>query len=78
MKRCVVCGRETYHKFEEYTVCAACDVDGSFDCYIKQSIAAQQKHAPDVVESAASVSISNTSEVSASKADSTPATTQVM
>lgn len=45
MKRCVVCGRETYHKFEEYTVCAACDVDGSFDYYIKQSIAAQQKRA---------------------------------
>lgn len=36
------------------------------------------KHAPDVVESAASVSISLTSEVSASEADSTPATTQVM
>ncbi len=36
------------------------------------------KHAPDVVESAASVSISTTSEVSASEADSSPATTQVM
>ena len=36
------------------------------------------KHAPDVVESAASVSISTASEVSASKADSSPATTQVM
>ena len=36
------------------------------------------KHAPDVVESAASVSISTASEVSASEADSTPATTQVM
>jgi len=47
VKRCVVCGRETYHKFEEYTVCAACDVDGSLDYYIKQSIAAQQMLAPD-------------------------------
>lgn len=46
MKRCVVCGRETYHKFEEYTVCAACDVDGSFDYYIKKSIAAQQSMHP--------------------------------
>lgn len=36
------------------------------------------KHAPDVVESAASVIISPASEVSASEADSTPATTQVM
>jgi len=36
------------------------------------------KHAPDVVDSAASVSISPASEVSASEADSTPATTQVM
>jgi hypothetical protein len=36
------------------------------------------KHAPDVVDSAASVSISIASEVSASEADSTPATTQVM
>lgn len=36
------------------------------------------KHAPDAVESAASVSISPTSEVSALQADSTPATTQVM
>jgi hypothetical protein len=37
-----------------------------------------KKHAPDVVESAASVSISPSSEVSASEADSNPATTQVM
>lgn len=36
------------------------------------------KHAPDVVESVASVSISTASEVSASEADSSPATTQVM
>ena len=36
------------------------------------------KHAPDVVESAASVSISPASEVSAPEAVSTPATTQVM
>ena len=36
------------------------------------------KHAPDVVEFAASVSIHHASEVSASEADSTPATTQVM
>lgn len=36
------------------------------------------KHAPDVVDSVASVSISPASEVSASEADSTPATTQVM
>ena len=36
------------------------------------------KHAPDVVESAASVSISHASEVSASEAESNPATTQVM
>jgi len=36
------------------------------------------KHAPDVVESAASSEISTTSEVSASEADSSPATTQVM
>lgn len=36
------------------------------------------KHAPDVVDSAASVSISPASEVSASEADSTPVTTQVM
>jgi len=36
------------------------------------------KHAPDVVESAASVSIFPTSEVSASEAESQPATTQVM
>ena len=36
------------------------------------------KHAPDVVESAASVSTSPASEVSASEAESTPATTQVM
>ena len=36
------------------------------------------KHAPDVVESAASVSISPASEVSASEAESKPATTQVM
>jgi len=36
------------------------------------------KHAPDVVDSAASVSIPPASEVSASEADSTPATTQVM
>lgn len=36
------------------------------------------KHAPDVVESAASVSIPTASEVSVSEADSTPATTQVM
>lgn len=36
------------------------------------------KHAPDEVESAASVIISPTSEVSSSEADSTPTTTQVM
>ena len=36
------------------------------------------KHAPDAVDSAASSDISTTSEVSASEADSTPATTQVM
>ena len=36
------------------------------------------KHAPDVVESTASVSISPASEVSASEADSTHTTTQVM
>ena len=36
------------------------------------------KHAPDVVDSAASVSISPALEVSASEAESTPATTQVM
>jgi len=36
------------------------------------------KHAPDVVESAASVGIFPASEVSASEAESTPATTQVM
>ena len=36
------------------------------------------KHAPDVVESEASSEISTASEVSASEADSTPATTQVM
>ncbi len=36
------------------------------------------KHAPDVVESTASVGVSPASEVSASEADSTPATTQVM
>ncbi len=36
------------------------------------------KHAPDVVDSAASVSIFPASEASASEADSTPATTQVM
>ena len=36
------------------------------------------KHAPDVVDSAASVSISPASEVSTSQAESTPATTQVM
>ncbi len=36
------------------------------------------KHAPDVVESAASISISTASEVSAPEAESTPATTQVM
>jgi ribosomal protein L37E len=50
MKKCVVCGRETYHKIEDYTVCAACDVDGSFDSY-KQSIAAQQKRAVDLRDS---------------------------
>lgn len=36
------------------------------------------KHAPEVVESAASISIPTASEVSASEADSSPATTQVM
>ncbi len=36
------------------------------------------KHAPDVVESAASSGISPASEVSASEAESNPATTQVM
>jgi hypothetical protein len=36
------------------------------------------KHAPDAVESAASVGIFPASEVSASEAGSTPATTQVM
>lgn len=36
------------------------------------------KHAPDVVESVASSDILPASEVSASEADSTPATTQVM
>lgn len=36
------------------------------------------QHAPDVVESAASVSIFPASEVSALEADTTPATTQVM
>ena len=36
------------------------------------------KHAPDVVESAASSDISPASEVSALEAGSTPATTQVM
>ena len=36
------------------------------------------KHAPDVVESASSVSISIASEISASEADSSTATTQVM
>ena len=45
--------------------------------YLSGYLAAQQKHAPDVVESAASVSISPASEVSASEAESTPATTQV-
>lgn len=43
-----------------------------------QQVSRPTKHAPDVAESAASVSISTASEVSASKADSTPATTQVM
>ena len=42
------------------------------------AIAHLTKHAPDVVESAASSEIPNASEVSASEADSTPATTQVM
>ena len=36
------------------------------------------KHAPDVVESEASSDIYRTSEVSASEAEPTPATTQVM
>ncbi len=55
---------------------------GGNGLYCKQHARMQErkltKHAPDVVESAASVSISTTSEVSASEADSTPATTQVM
>lgn len=44
----------------------------------KQECRLLTKHAPDVVDSAASVSISIASEVSASEVDSTPATTQVM
>ncbi len=46
--------------------------------YCKQHAARLTKHAPDVVESATSSDILPASEVSASKADSTPATTQVM
>ena len=45
---------------------------------IWQFVSRPTKHAPDVVESAASSEISTASEVSASEADSSPATTQVM
>jgi len=55
---------------------------GKDGLYCKQHARMQErkltKHAQDVVESTASVSISPASEVSASEADSTPATTQVM
>ena len=44
----------------------------------KQECRLLTKHAPDVVESAASSDIPATSEVSASEAESKPATTQVM
>ena len=55
---------------------------GKDGLYCKQHARMQErkltKHAPDVVESATSVSIFPTSEVSASEAESKPATTQVM
>ena len=47
-------------------------------CDSRFPVAHLTKHAPDVVESVASVGILPASEVSASEADSTPATTQVM
>lgn len=46
--------------------------------YIRVHMPHLTQRAPDVVESAASVSIFPASEVSASESDSTPATTQVM
>ena len=57
-------------------VCPKCDDEKCAEC--DGTGERPTKHAPDVVESAASVSISAASEVSASEADSTPATTQVM
>ena len=41
MKKCVCCGRETYHKVGEQTVCARCDVDGSFEYHLKKQAAQQ-------------------------------------
>lgn len=46
MKKCVCCGRETYHKVDEQIVCAQCDVDGSFEYHLKQQ-AAQPLRAVD-------------------------------
>ena len=45
---------------------------------LRQLASGLTKRVPDVVESEASSEISTASEVSASEADSTPATTQVM
>ena len=47
-------------------------------CDARFPVAHLTKHAPDVVESAASTSSFQPSEVSASEAESTPATTRVM
>jgi len=52
MKKCVCCGRETYHKVGEQTVCARCDVDGSFEYHLKKQ-AAQQSVQSDVAETSA-------------------------
>lgn len=41
MKRCVCCGRETYHRFELYVVCYQCEIDGSFEYHLKQNAAQQ-------------------------------------
>jgi len=73
MKKCVCCGRETYHKVGEQNVCAQCDVDGSFEYHLKRNAAQPRVQLtggilPDLQ------ALSTPQHLSGLKADSTPPT----
>jgi DNA-directed RNA polymerase subunit RPC12/RpoP len=72
---CYNCKREWKQEKRTRKFCNRC---GSESIVNLTAMLRPTKQAPDVVESAASVSISPTPEVSASEAESQPATTQVM